>query len=162
MEICLKDRTEAHVRTYFARTRDPEIQSMLHQTAQTAEQAVADFHKTQLPGATSFGRTVYADGVYVGDIWCYCIDPADEPNAMISYCIFEKSLWGKGIATEAMRQFLAEITSRFGLKTAGAFAWTANAASLRVMAKNGFVQVETFVEDGTEAVYCQKNMEETQ
>ena len=162
MNIQLRERTEAHVRTYFAATRDPEIQSMLHQAAQTVEQAVADFYKTQLPGATSFGRTIYADDAYVGDIWCYCIDPAEEPNAMVSYCIFEKNLWGKGIATEALRQFLAEITPRFALKTVGAFAWTANAASRKVMEKNGFLPVETFVEEGMEAVYCQKNMEEAQ
>lgn len=162
MQILLKDRNESHVRTYFARTRDPEIQSMLHQAAQTVEHAVADFHRTQLPGATSFGRTIYADGEYVGDIWCYCIDPDEKPNAMLSYCIFEKNLWGKGIATEALRQFLAEIVPRFGLKTAGAFAWMSNTASLRVMEKNGFSPVENFVEDGMEAVYCQKDTEENQ
>ncbi len=156
MKIELKDRTEIHVRTYFARTRDPEIMSLLPQTADTVEKAVADFRKTLLPGAASFGRTIYADGGYVGDIWCYCIDPAEEPNAMLSYCIFEKDLWGNGIATEALRQFLPEMIARFSLKTLGAFAYCSNRASLRVLEKNGFVKMEEFTEDGVLSAYYQK------
>lgn len=156
MKICLKDRTEAHVRTYFARTRDPEIMFMIPQTAETVEEAVADFQKTQLPGAASFGRTIYADDVYIGDIWCYCIDSNEEPNAMISYCIFEKSLWGKGIATEALRQFLREIVPRFSLQSAGAFAYCENRASTRVLEKNGFKKLEEFTEDGVLSAYYQK------
>lgn len=156
MTVELRERTEDHVRTYFERTRDPEIQRMLPQTAQTVEQAVADFRKTLLPGASSYGRTVYADGKYIGDVWCYCLDPDDEPNAMLSYCIFEKSLWGKGIATEALRQFLTDIVPRFSLKTAGAFAFCANGASLRVLEKNGFAKMEEFTEDGILSAYYQK------
>jgi len=156
MKIELRERKEIHVRTYFARTRDPEIMAMLPQTAETAEQAVADFHRTQLPGATSYGRTIYADGEYVGDIWCYCIDPNDEPNAMLSYCIFEKSYWRKGIATEALALFLEEIVPRFSLKTVGAFAYCSNAASARVLEKNGFIKLEEFTEDGVLSAYYQK------
>lgn len=156
MTIELRERTEDHVRTYFERTRDPEIQAMLPQTAQSAEQAVADYRKTLMPGATSFGRTIYADGAYIGDVWCYCLDPDDEPNAMLSYCVFEKSLWGRGIATEALRQFLTEIVPRFSLKTAGAFAFCANGASLRVLEKNGFTKKEEFTEEGVLSAYYQK------
>ncbi len=154
--IELRERTEEHVRIYFERTRDAQIASMLHQTAQTVEEAVEDYRKTLLPGAKSYGRTIYADGQYVGDIWCYCIDLKDEPNAMLSYCVFEKKLWNKGIATEAVKLFLEDIVPRFSLKSVGTFAWCANAASLRVMEKNGFRRVETFIEDGMEAAYCQK------
>ena len=156
MKVELRERTETHVRTYFERTRDPEIMAMIPQTANTVEKAVADFRKTQLPGATSFGRTVYADGVYVGDVWCYCINPEEEPNAMLSYYIFEKSHWGKGIATEALVQFLTEIVPRFSLKTVGAFAYCTNTASARVLEKNGFAKMEEFTEDGVLSAYYQK------
>jgi len=159
MNIQLHSRTEPHVRTYFARTRDPEIMAMIPQTAETAEEAVAAFQKTQLPGATSFGRTIYADDAYVGDIWCYGIDHDDEPNAMVSYCIFEKTLWGKGIATEALRQFLLEIVPRFSLKSVGAFAYCENRASTRVLEKNGFAKQEEFTEDGVLSAYYQKETE---
>lgn len=159
MKIELKERTESHVRTYFEKTCDAEIRSMLPQAAESPEQAVAEFYKTLLPGATSYGRTIYADGAYVGDIWCYCIDLEDEPNAMLSYCVFEKPLWGKGVATEALNQFMTEIVSRFALKSVGAFTYCTNTASMQVLEKNGFACLETFVEDGIESAYYQKNTE---
>ncbi len=155
MNIELRDRTERHVRIYFEKTRDPEIQAMLPQSAQTAEQAAAEFQKTLLPGASSFGRTVYADGSYVGDVWCYGIDLEEEPDAMVSYCLFEKDLWGRGIMSEALGLFLGEILPRFGLASLGAFAYQSNAASLRVLEKNGFRLWEAFEEDGTASVYYQ-------
>lgn len=158
MTVELKERTEAHVRTYFARTRDPEIQALIPQTAQTVEQAVADYEKTLLPGAASFGRTVYVDGIYVGDIWCYCIDLTEEPNAMVSYCLFEKALWGNGIATEALKQFELEIVPRFCLKSLGAFTCCDNIPSIRVLEKNGFGKIEEFTEDGRRSVYYQKEI----
>ena len=158
MTVELKERTETHVRTYFAKTRDPEIQARIPQTAETVEQAVADFEQTRLPGAASFGRTVYVDGAYVGDIWCYCIDPEEEPNAMVSYCLFEKTLWNRGICTEALRQFEQEIVPRFALKSLGAFAYCDNIPSLRVLEKNGFVKMEEFSEDGRMSVYYQKEV----
>lgn len=160
MKIELRERTEAQVRTYFEKTRDDQIRAMLPQTARTVEQAVEDYRKTQLPGAASYGRTVYADGAYVGDVWCYCIDWNEEPNAMLSYCIFEKELWGKGVATKAVELFLAEALERFSLKSVGAFAYCANRASLRVLEKNGFALREIFDEDGTASAYYQRNWEE--
>lgn len=159
MNIELRERTEAHVRIYFAKTRDAEIQAMLPQAAETLEQALEAYRKTGQPGASSYGRTVYADGRYVGDIWCYCMDASETPNAMLSYCLFEKSFWGRGIATDALRRFLKEITPRFGLKTVGAFAYCSNIASLRVLEKNGFERAELFTENGIASAYYQKDVE---
>ena len=72
---------------------------------------------------------------------------------MVSYCVFEKSFWGLGIATEALRCFLRETAERFGVRTVGAFTFAENRASLAVLAKNGFQEQERFVEDGVESVY---------
>jgi len=160
MKVELRERTEEHVRIYFEKTRDAQIQAMLPQSARTAEQAVEDYRETLLPGAASFGRTIYADGKYVGDIWCYGIEPKDTPGAMVSYCLFEKSLWGKGIATAALEAFARDVTARFGLKSLGAFAFRANTASGRVLEKNGFVLAERFTEDGVESAYYQKETED--
>ena len=153
MIVSLHQRTEAHVRTYFQRTQDVEIKEMLPSSAETVEDALAMFRHTQEPGADSFGRTVYADGVYVGDVWCYDIQQEEAPNAMLSYCLFDKACWGKGIATEAVRLFLAEIKARYAVNSVGAFAYADNAASLRVLEKNGFVCVEEFEEDGRRSGY---------
>lgn len=153
MNILLRERTAETAAVYFARTRDPAIQRVLPQRAQTLEEFLADFRKTREPGADSFGRTIRADGQYVGDVWCYCMDPAGDPQAMVSYCVFDQALWGRGIATEALRLFLEEIRERFGLERAGAFTFMENTGSIRVLEKNGFRLTEAFTEDGVESGY---------
>ena len=156
MRIELRERTETHVRIQYEKIRDPEIRAMIPMTDKTLDQAIADYEKTLLPDAASFGLTIYADGAYVGDVWCYCIDPEEEPNAMVGYCLLEKTLWGRGIATEALKQFLEIAVPRFGLKTVGGIAYCANRASLRVLEKNGFAKMEEFAEDGVLSAYYQK------
>ena len=74
---------------------------MLPQKAKCVEEAVSDYYETLLPVSTSYGRTIFVDGIYIGDVWCYCIDKTETPNAMLSFCVFEKTYWCKGIASEA-------------------------------------------------------------
>lgn len=156
MKIELRERTAGHVRVYFERTQDEQIERMLPRSVESLEQALANFEATQLPGAASFGRTIYADGRYVGDVWCYCIDCEQSPNAMLSYCIFDKALWGKGAATEAVGLFLQQVRERFSLRSVGAFTFADNKASIRVLEKNGFAVQESFVEDGRKSVYLER------
>lgn len=158
MKIELMERTEAHVRVYFDRTRDEEIQRMCPQRAKTAEEAVGDFQKTLLPDSRSFGRTVYADGSYIGDVWLYCMHEEDGPDAMLSFCIFEKEIWGRGAATQAVRLLLDQSRACFGLRTVGAFVYCENAGSVRVLERNGFILRETFCEDGRESAYYEKEL----
>ena len=158
MEVSLGERTEENAAVYFERTRSAAIQRFLPQRAQTLEEALADFRKTREPGAESFGRTIQADGRYVGDVWCYCMDRSGDPQAMVSYCVFEQALWGRGVASEALGLFLEEIRERFGLERIGAFTFTANQGSVRVLEKNGFRLAETLVEDGTASGYYTKSI----
>ena len=153
----MKLRTRGNVSIYFNKVQDEEIKRVLPQKAKSEAEALADFEKTLLPGSTSYGKSVYADGAYVGDIWAYCI--GGDPDAMLSFCIFEKSLWGKGIAAEAGRQFIAEIREKFKLKNLGAFTYSDNTGSIRVLEKNGFREMETFVENGVESKYFQIDFE---
>ena len=81
MRIELRERTEENVRTYFARTRDPAIQAVLPQASRTVEQALEAYRKSLAPGSASYGRTIWAEGTYVGDIWCYGIH--QEPAAFL-------------------------------------------------------------------------------
>ena len=156
IRIELKPRTRENVSVYFERVQDSEIKKYLPQKAKSVEEAMADFERSLCPGSTSYGKSVYANGAYVGDVWAYCIGD-EEPNAMLSYCILEKSLWGKGVATEAVRLFMAEIKEKYVLKTLGAFTFSGNFASIRVLRKNGFQEKETFVEDGVESKYFQRD-----
>lgn len=153
MTISLGPRTAETAAVYFERTRSPAIRKVLPQKAQTVEEALADFYEAQKPGASSFGRTVWADGRYVGDVWCYHMDPDGDPQAMVSYCIFEQTLWGRGVATKALGLFLEEVRERFALTRIGAFTFSENAGSNRVLEKNGFRLQESFMEDGVESGY---------
>ena len=155
MPVELRIRTAETVSIYFEKANTPAIRAVLPQRAKTLEEALSDYEKTQLPGAASHGRTIYVNGKYIGDIWCYCIDKNEEPGAMVSYCIFESDYYGKGIATEALRLFIAEIVPKFDLKSLGAFIFASNIASIRVLKKNSFTKREEFEEDGLLSCYLQ-------
>ncbi len=155
MEVCLGNRNERSVRIYYEKAKDPEIRKRLPQKAQTVEEAIRDYKETLKPDASSYGKTILADGIYVGDIWCYCIDKDEEPNAMLSFCIFEKAYWSGGIATKAVALFLDELRNKIGLKTIGAFVYLDNVASIRVLEKSGFVKIEEFDEEGRRSGYYQ-------
>ncbi len=151
----LRQRTAEHVRIYFEKTQDVEIMRRMPSAAGCVEDALKLFYETKKDGATSYGRTIYYKGQYVGDIWCYCIDKKDTPNAMLSYCIFEKALWGKGIATQAVSLFLPHVQAVLGLESMGAFTYADNLPSIAVLAHNGFEEAERFEEDGLESVYME-------
>ena len=155
MNITLGTRTAETVRIYFEKSQNPGIRKILPQKAQSVEEALADYEETLLPGATSYGRTILADGRYVGDVWCYCIDPENEPNCMVSFCLFQPEYRSKGITTAALSQFLKEISLRYNVKTVGAFTYAHNYASLKVLEKAGFSVMEEFEEDGVLSKYLQ-------
>lgn len=153
MNIRLGERTAETAAVYFERTRIPAIQRFLPQKAQTREEFLADFRKSGEPGSSSFGRTIYADGRYVGDVWCYGMNPSGSPQAMVSYCVFDQALWGRGAASAALGLFLEEIRERFGLEHTGAFTFADNTGSIRVLEKNGFRLTESFTEGGRASGY---------
>ena len=73
---------------------------------------------------------------------------------------FEKSCWGKGIASRALSLFLDEIAEKYALSSVGAFTFADNIASIRVLEKNGFSVKESFVEDGRESVYLEYRVQD--
>lgn len=153
MKITLGTRTAETAAVYFRKANTPLIRRTLPQKAKTLEEALRDYEATLLPDATSYGRTILTDEIYVGDIWCYGLHPVNEPNAMVSCCIFETDYWKKGIATEAMRLFLLEIIPKYDLCTIGAFTYSDNISSIRVLEKNHFIMAEEFVEAGVSSKY---------
>ena len=160
MSVKLGQRTEETVAVYFERAQSAAIRAVLPQRARTLEEALADYRRTLEPGASSFGRTILADGQYVGDVWCYAMDPSGDPQAMVSYCVFEQALWGRGAASAALGLFLEEIRERFGLEHTGAFTFADNTGSIRVLEKNGFRLTESFTEGGrASGYYLRSSME---
>lgn len=153
MIVELRDRTEEHAREYFYRTQDDEIKKMIPQKARSLREALEDYRRSVQPDSKSWGRTIYADGIYIGDVWCYCINPNESPGAMLSYCIFNRRYWGKGIASAAVKLFVEEIRRKYGISLIGAFTYNSNAASMGVLRNCNFQLVETFAEDGIRSSY---------
>ena len=158
LNITLGERTAESAARSFERMNTPAIRATLPLKARTAEEAAEEFRASQLPGASSFGRTILADGRHVGDVWCYGIRPDSAPAAMVSYCVFEPSLRGRGAASQALGRFLPEVAGKYGLKTVGAFTFADNLPSLRVLEKNGFRLAEEFTEDGAASRYYQLDL----
>ena len=157
-KIALRERNRQHVQIYFQKTRDEEILCMIPSGAKSLEDALALYEASLQKGANSYGRTIYCNDEYIGDIWCYCLDVKANPNAMLSFCIFEKAYWHKGIATIAISLFIEEISEKFHVTSLGAFLYTDNAGSIRVLEKNGFTVKEKWIEDGRESCYCEANI----
>lgn len=155
IKVALKPRRLEHVRIYWEKTQDKEIRRRIPLQDISLEEALRQFEASRQPGATSFGMCIEADGDYVGDVWCYGIDEAGEQMAMFSFLIFEKSLWGKGVGSEAARLFCQEAFSRYDIRKLGAFAYAENTGSLRALEKAGFREKERFLEDGRLSVYLE-------
>ena len=77
-------------------------------------------------------RAIDVDGGFAGTIASFRVDGRPE----VTYWI-ERSHWGRGVATAALRLLLAEITER----PVRARAASDNVASLRVLEKAGFRRV---------------------
>lgn len=160
MKIHLEERTENTVRIYFEQSQHPFIQASLPQKAQSIEEAIHDYQETLLPSAKSFGRIIMVDEKYIGDVWCYCIDKTQLPSAMLSFCIFDRTYWNQHVASKAVALFLKEVVERYQLDTIGAFTFSDNIGSQRVLEKNGFQLIEEFIEEGKKSYYYQLNLDE--
>lgn len=155
IRVALIPRTAEHVRIYWKRIQDEEIRKRIPLQSLSLEETLAQFEASRRPGAGSFGMCIEADGVYVGDIWCYGIHGDDEKTAMLSFLIFEKSLWGKGAGSEAARLFCQEVLSRYGIRRLGAFTYAENIGSPKALEKAGFLEKERFLEEGKLSVYLE-------
>lgn len=155
MSIELNQRTKAHVVTFWEKTQDEEIQKLFPFSIKSLEEALRLYEESLKEEASSYGQVIYYEGKYIGDVWCYGIDEINEKMAMLSIVIFEKELWGKGIATAATKDFVKEVFNKYKIERIGAFIYAFNSGSIGLLEKVGFTKVETFVEDGIESIYFQ-------
>lgn len=159
MQIELSPRTAREVKIYWERTQNDEIRALIPIDDITLEEALRRFEETQKPDATSFGMVISAEGEYIGDIWCYCIDK-EESSAMLSFLIFDDSMRGKGIGTQAAKLFLKEVFQRYDLAKMGAFSYADNLACISALKKVGFSLLEEFTEEGRDSVYMEISREQ--
>ena len=145
MDIVLKTRRKEHVVVFWEKTQDKEIRKLFPFSTESLEKALMLFEESLKGNALSYGKVIYFEGKYIGDIWCYGIDESNEKMAMLSVVIFEKELWGKGIATESTKAFVKEVFSEFDIEKIGAFTYSNNYGSIYLLKKAGFLEIETFI-----------------
>ena len=120
------------VGSFFEHQRDPDATAMAAFPARERDTHAAHWEKI-LGDPTCLARTVLVDGGVAGNIGSW----NQEGHREVGYWIANEC-WGKGVATEALRQFLRVERGR------PLQAWVAehNAASARVLEKCGFVPID--------------------
>ncbi|MFF4174069.1 GNAT family N-acetyltransferase [Streptomyces sp. NPDC001744] len=130
-DVSLRPVHPSDLPVFFRHTNDPESNRMAAFTAEDpADRARFDAHWERIlasPGIVS--RTVLADGDVVGHAAVY-----GEPDEREVTYFIDRSHWGRGIATAALRGLLAEVPERpLHARTAAD-----NTGSVRVLEKCGF------------------------
>ena len=120
--------SEDDLPVFFDDQRDPEANRMAAFPPRDRDAFMAHW-KTILRDATVVARTVLLDGRVAGNVVAFDYEGRREVGYWIG-----RAFWGKGVATRALRTFLAEVTER------PIYAGVAegNVASIRVLAKCGF------------------------
>jgi RimJ/RimL family protein N-acetyltransferase len=108
---------------------DPESNRMAMTIPRTREAFDAHWAKT-LANPDNSVMAILVREALVGNIYCFPMDGQYH----VGYWI-DRKYWGMGIASQALRLLLQEITRRPLVATAA----TSNGASLRVLQKCGFV-----------------------
>ncbi|MEV8504636.1 GNAT family N-acetyltransferase [Actinoplanes sp. NPDC051475] len=150
-EVALRLVRDEDLDTIYDQMRDPEA---VHMAAFTAEdpddRAAFDAHLHRLRTTPDIKlRAVTVDGELAGTIGCFVVGGDTE----ITYWL-DRKWWGQGVATAAVRMFLATIPVR----PITARAASDNAGSLGVLRKAGFRKI------GTEVAYATargRDIEET-
>lgn len=153
LNINLRDRELNHVKIFWQESKDEVLRKLFPFQDQTIEEAIELYNQSLQPSATSFGKTIYADDCYIGDVWCYCIDQQEEKSCFLSIVIFDKAFWNKGIGAKVLRDFSGLIAKRYDINKICAFTYKSNTASIMTLEKVGFKCVEEFIEDGMTSLY---------
>ncbi|MGX9886058.1 GNAT family N-acetyltransferase [Streptomyces sp. NPDC002276] len=132
MEVALRPVHDSDLPVFFRQTNDPESLRMAAFTHKDpADRDAFDAHWKRIRAlAGVVNRTVLVDGDVVGSAAVY-----GEPGEReVTYWI-DRAYWGKGIATAALRDLLAEVPER----PLHARVAADNAGSRRVLEKCGFI-----------------------
>jgi RimJ/RimL family protein N-acetyltransferase len=143
--ITLRPVEDADEPILFAHQADPEWAATAQFPSRDREAHLAHWRKIQsLPDVVN--RSVLVDGELCGSIGSW----VDEDGRRLVGYGFGRAFWGRGIATEALRQFLDDAVIE---RPIYAFVAESNVGSQRVLEKCGFVLADDQpgpAEDGVE------------
>lgn len=133
MELILRDVEAGDLTMFFEYQLHPAANHMAAFTAKDPnDRAAFDVHWERVLGDSKITKqTIVVDGAVAGNILCF----PDFGDPEVSYWI-NPTLWGKGIATQALQLFLAHVSTR----PLYARAAKDNYGSIRVLEKCGFVK----------------------
>ena len=126
----LREVTEDDLPFFFEHQREPEAVRMAAFPSRDREAFMAHWRKILAGEGTE--RTVLSEGRVAGNIVCF----ERDGKHLVGYWIGSE-FWGRGLATEALREFLTEVTRR----PLHAYVATTNLGSIRVLEKCGFTLV---------------------
>ena len=116
---------------FYEHQLDPDATRMARFPARERDAFTAHWARI-LDNPTGFERTILYDGEVAGNIVVFDASGKREVGYWIG-----KQFWGKGIATAALRQVLAEVETR----PLHAYVAAGNVGSIRVLEKCGFTIV---------------------
>ena len=136
----LREVVESDLPVFYEHQRDPEAAAMAAFPPRERDAFMAHWAKT-LANDACITKTVVADGEVAGNIGCW---QDGDGRTLVGYWIGRR-FWGRGLATQALAELVATIDRR----PLHAYVAQHNVASIRVLAKCGFVQVDEHTgEDG--------------
>jgi len=133
VDVRLREVRESDIEMFYLQQADPESAAMAAFTSRDREAAFAHWRRI-MADESGVARTIVVVGsggrqVVAGHIVAWEHDGTHEVGYWVG-----REFWGRGVATEAVRQFLDVVGHR------PLFAWAAahNTGSQRVLEKDGF------------------------
>jgi RimJ/RimL family protein N-acetyltransferase len=146
VEVVLRPVVVGDLDALYEHQADPVAAAMAAFPSRERKAFFAHWTTRVLANPAGVVRAVVVDGVVAGNV----VSWLDGPRRLVGYWI-GRSWWGRGVATAALSLFLDEVPSR----PLYADVATANAGSVRVLEKCGFVAVGDLNvgEDGVEEAH---------
>ena len=134
--MVLRDVVEADLDAFYEQQREPEATEMALFPARDRADFDAHWRRLLADGSLT-KKTIVHDGRVAGNVVCW----ESDGRRYVGYWL-GREFWGKGLATQALAELVAELTVR------PLHAWVArtNVGSIRVLEKCGFVAVASRAE----------------
>lgn len=131
-DVLIRDVIESDLPVFYEQQLDPEATAMAAFPSRDREPFMAHWARI-MANESGIHKTVLFNGQVAGNIVCWEQDGEQEVGYWIG-----KKFWGKGIATNALREFLNE----FKIRPLVAHVAKHNVASRRVLEKCGFTFIK--------------------
>jgi RimJ/RimL family protein N-acetyltransferase len=126
----LRDVIDTDLPVFFEHQRDPEAVAMADFPARDRDAFDAHWERL-LADPSLFKKTIVFEGQVAGNVGSW----EQDGRQLVGYWL-GKEFWGKGLATKALAEVIAELDTR----PLYAYVAETNIASIRVLEKCGFVR----------------------